>query len=158
MPSTNPILTLLLQTNLSGRWTNELGSKVELEFHKDGRVSGKYHTAVGDDHTWEPVHGMINLLSAASLLSSCLTLHSYRLICQGSDRRSICDWVCSELDKGTTRRTYVSHSLVGEGPSAREQTRHPSDLDSNGNEFSGLGKYISWPKHFCIHERGTQAS
>jgi len=74
VPSTNPILTLLLQTNLSGRWTNELGSKVELEFHKDGRVSGKYHTAVGDDHTWEPVHGMLYLPSFNSFVKFMLDI------------------------------------------------------------------------------------
>ena len=45
------------QVHLTGRWANELGSKVELEFAKDGSVKGKFHTAVGDDHSWEPVHG-----------------------------------------------------------------------------------------------------
>jgi len=30
---------------------------VELGFGKDGVIKGKYNSAVGDDLTWEPVHG-----------------------------------------------------------------------------------------------------
>nr|BAO23571.1 tamavidin 2-N115C [synthetic construct] len=50
-----------VQSSLTGTWYNELNSKMELTANKDGTLTGKYLSKVGDVYVPYPLSGRYNL-------------------------------------------------------------------------------------------------